>query len=279
MNHLIFTAVLTACLGIGGYQQGPEFFGPSPEGLGHYPHYDPGQLNSSYSGSWPPLVSLHFTLSIVVYTSMYYVLTYFAGSFRRYNFHAKVFCWLMTIYLIITALTGFQFAKLLPYLLQVVPSITGYYTNMCLLASWTHFLWGMWLVRSLAAEWFSQLMMFSLLLQKNLLIPIYLVLRETVLNYLGACFGHDQSFKYSASSKYIFVDVVGAEVCLPGLLGCGLVEYVSKDGRALVSHFLFNGCGQKTVAATSDEEHLFGEASNMEMREKRTVAEIYMDQT
>ncbi|KAJ9075147.1 hypothetical protein DSO57_1038936 [Entomophthora muscae] len=70
MNNLIFTAVLTACLGIRGYQQGSEFFGPSPEGLGHDHHYDPGQLNSSHTGSWPPLVSPHSTLSIAVYTSM-----------------------------------------------------------------------------------------------------------------------------------------------------------------------------------------------------------------
>ncbi|KAJ9080831.1 hypothetical protein DSO57_1020814 [Entomophthora muscae] len=51
------------------------------------------------------------------------VLTYFAGSFRRYNLYAKVFRWLMTIYPIITALTGFQFPNLLPYLLQVVPTV------------------------------------------------------------------------------------------------------------------------------------------------------------
>ncbi|KAJ9088232.1 hypothetical protein DSO57_1025026 [Entomophthora muscae] len=130
MNHLIFTAVLTACLGIGGYQQRSELFGPSPEGLGHDPHYDPGQLNSSHTGSGPPLVSPHSTLFIVVYTSMYYVLTYFAGSFGRYNIHAKVFHWLMTIYPIITALTCFQFANLLPYLLQVVPTVTGYYMEL-----------------------------------------------------------------------------------------------------------------------------------------------------
>ncbi|KAJ9063429.1 hypothetical protein DSO57_1000022 [Entomophthora muscae] len=103
MNHLIFTAVLTAYLGIGGYQQGPEFFGPSPDGLGHDPHYNP------------------------VYTFMYYILTYFAGSFGRYNVHAKVFCWLMTMYPIVTALTGFQFTNLLPYIVQVVPIVTGYY--------------------------------------------------------------------------------------------------------------------------------------------------------
>ncbi|KAJ9080059.1 hypothetical protein DSO57_1029061 [Entomophthora muscae] len=64
MKHLIFTAVLTAFLGIGGYQQGSEFFGPSPDGLGHDPHYDPGQLNSSQTGPWPALVSPHSKLSI-----------------------------------------------------------------------------------------------------------------------------------------------------------------------------------------------------------------------
>ncbi|KAJ9054688.1 hypothetical protein DSO57_1011478 [Entomophthora muscae] len=111
-----------------GYQQGPEFFGPSPEWLGHDPHYNPGQLNFSQTGPWPPLVSLHSMLSIAVYTSMYYVLTYFAGFFGRYNFHTKVFLWLMTIYPIIITLTGFQFANLLPYLLQVVPTVLGYYT-------------------------------------------------------------------------------------------------------------------------------------------------------
>ncbi|KAJ9090042.1 hypothetical protein DSO57_1006741 [Entomophthora muscae] len=129
MNHLIFTAVLIACLGIGGYQQGSEFFGPSPDGLGHDPHYNPGQLNSSQTGPWPPLVSPHSTLSIVMYTSMYYILTYFTGSFGRYNIHAKVFCWLMTVYPIVTALTGFQFTNLISYILQVVPTITGYYST------------------------------------------------------------------------------------------------------------------------------------------------------
>ncbi|KAJ9051044.1 hypothetical protein DSO57_1008584 [Entomophthora muscae] len=127
MNHLIFTAVLTACLGIGGYQQGSEFFGPSPDELGHDPHYNPGQPNSSHTRPWPPLLSPHSTLSIAMYTSMYYILTYFARSFRRYNVHAKVFCWLMTVYSIVTALTWLQFTNLLPYILQVVPAITGYY--------------------------------------------------------------------------------------------------------------------------------------------------------
>ncbi|KAJ9061565.1 hypothetical protein DSO57_1019343 [Entomophthora muscae] len=132
MNHLIFTAVLTACLGIGGYQQSSEFFGPSTEGLGYDPYHNPGQLNLSNTGPWPPLVSLHSTLSIAIYTSAYYILTYFAGSFGRFNIHAKVFLWLMMVYPIITALTGFQFSNLLPYILQVVPTILGYYSYLLL---------------------------------------------------------------------------------------------------------------------------------------------------
>ncbi|KAJ9084138.1 hypothetical protein DSO57_1027511 [Entomophthora muscae] len=68
MNHLIFTAVLTACLGIGGYQQSSEFFGPSTEGLGYDPYHDPGQLNSLNTGPWLPLVSPPFdTLHSHVY--------------------------------------------------------------------------------------------------------------------------------------------------------------------------------------------------------------------
>ncbi|KAJ9063976.1 hypothetical protein DSO57_1035231 [Entomophthora muscae] len=126
MNHLIFTDVLTACLEIGGYQQGSEFFETLPKGLGQDYYHDLGQLKLSHTGSWTPLVSSHSTLSIVVYTYMYYVLTFFAGSFRRYNVHAKVFWWLMTVYPIVTVLTGFQFASLLPYLAQVVPTMSGY---------------------------------------------------------------------------------------------------------------------------------------------------------
>ncbi|KAJ9084489.1 hypothetical protein DSO57_1023809 [Entomophthora muscae] len=34
----------------------------------------------------------------------------------------------MTVYPIVTTLTGFQFTNLLPYILQVVSTVTGYYT-------------------------------------------------------------------------------------------------------------------------------------------------------
>ncbi|KAJ9073005.1 hypothetical protein DSO57_1021225 [Entomophthora muscae] len=231
MNHLVFTAVLTACLGIGGYQQGSAFFGPSPKELGKDYHYDPGQLNSSHTGPWNPLVSPHFTLSIVVYTFMYYVLTYFAGSFGRYNIHTKVFWWLMTVYPIVTTLTGFQFANLLPYLTQVVPRMSRY-SNNALFA----------FTKELVDTNVFGVGDFTC--GRRLCVCLW-VERATVLNYLGACFGHDQSFKYGASTRYILINIVGAEVRLPGILGCGLVEYVSKGGRVLFSHSFFHRRGQK----------------------------------
>ncbi|KAJ9052364.1 hypothetical protein DSO57_1034951 [Entomophthora muscae] len=106
MNHLIFTAVITDCLGIGGYQQGSEFFGPSQKGLGHDHHYDPGQLK----------LFPHWFLASPCISTLHPV---HCGSFGRYNIHFKVFCWMITVYPIVTSLTGFQFSNLLPYLLQV----------------------------------------------------------------------------------------------------------------------------------------------------------------
>ncbi|KAJ9088684.1 hypothetical protein DSO57_1020737 [Entomophthora muscae] len=129
MNHLIFSAVLPVCLRIGGYQPDSATFGLSSEGLGQSYYEEPGQLNSSFTRPWPFLVSPHSTLSIAAYTSTYYALTYFARSFGQYSPHAKVFQWMMTIYHIVTSLTGFQFSNILLYLLQVVPTTLGYYSR------------------------------------------------------------------------------------------------------------------------------------------------------
>ncbi|KAJ9061957.1 hypothetical protein DSO57_1015599 [Entomophthora muscae] len=49
-------------------------------------------------------------------TMVYYVLKYFSGNFGWFNVHAKVFWWVMAVYPIVTALTGFQVANLGPYL-------------------------------------------------------------------------------------------------------------------------------------------------------------------
>ncbi|KAJ9059134.1 hypothetical protein DSO57_1005637 [Entomophthora muscae] len=128
MNHLILSAVLTACLGIGGHQYNHQHgtFNKPPS---KYIYEEPAQLNSSEQYSWPTLVSPHSTQSVAIYTCVYYVLMYFAGNFRRYNVHAKVFRWMMTVYPTVTALTGFQVTNLVPYFAKILPQLLGLYTN------------------------------------------------------------------------------------------------------------------------------------------------------
>ncbi|KAJ9070897.1 hypothetical protein DSO57_1002956 [Entomophthora muscae] len=127
MNHLIFSAVLTACLGIGGHQYNHQhgLYNKPPD---KYFYKEPVQLNSSKKYSWPTLVLPCSTQSVAIYTCVYYVLTYFAGNFGRFNVHAKVFRWMMTVCPIVTALTGFQVANLVPYLAKILPHILGLYT-------------------------------------------------------------------------------------------------------------------------------------------------------
>ncbi|KAJ9058334.1 hypothetical protein DSO57_1013385 [Entomophthora muscae] len=83
MNHLIFSAVLTACLGIGGHQYNHQH-GPFNKSPGKYVYKEPAQLKSSEQYSWPTLVLPHSTQSM------------------------------MTVYPIMTALTRFQVANLAP---------------------------------------------------------------------------------------------------------------------------------------------------------------------
>ncbi|KAJ9087952.1 hypothetical protein DSO57_1027972 [Entomophthora muscae] len=122
MNHLIFSAVLIACLGIGGHQYNHQH-GPFNKPPGKYIYKEPAQLNSSKQYSWPTLVLPHSTQSVAIYTCVYYVLTYFAGNFGQYNLHAKVFRWMMTVYPIVTALTGFQVAKLASNASRYLPGL------------------------------------------------------------------------------------------------------------------------------------------------------------
>ncbi|KAJ9065302.1 hypothetical protein DSO57_1021072 [Entomophthora muscae] len=128
MNNLIFSAVLTACLGIGGHQYNHQH-GPFNQSPGKYIYEEPAQLNSSEQYSWPTLVLPHSTQSVAIYTCIYYVLTYFAGNFGRYNVHSKVFRWMMTVYPIVTALTGFQVANLVPYFAKILPQLLGLYSQ------------------------------------------------------------------------------------------------------------------------------------------------------
>ncbi|KAJ9056091.1 hypothetical protein DSO57_1036591, partial [Entomophthora muscae] len=76
MNHLIFSAVLTACLGIGDHQYNHQH-GPFNKPPGKYYYKEPVQLNSSEQYFWPTLVLPHSTQSIAIYACIYYVLTVF----------------------------------------------------------------------------------------------------------------------------------------------------------------------------------------------------------
>ncbi|KAJ9070054.1 hypothetical protein DSO57_1012303 [Entomophthora muscae] len=126
MNHLILSAVLKACLGIVGHQHSHQH-GPYNKPPNEYFYKEPAQLNSSETYSWPTLVSPCSTQSVAIYTCIYYVLTYFAGNFVQFNVYAKVFRWMMTVYPILTALTGFQVSNLVPYLAKILPYFMGLY--------------------------------------------------------------------------------------------------------------------------------------------------------
>ncbi|KAJ9075890.1 hypothetical protein DSO57_1031301 [Entomophthora muscae] len=140
MNHLIFSAVLTACLRIGGHQYTHQH-GPYNKPPNKYVYEEPAQLNSSETYSWPMLVLPRSTQHVAICTFIFYVLTYFAGNFGRFNVHTKVFRWMMVVYPIVTALTGFQVANLIPYLAKILPHFLGLYSttedslNSCLSAA------------------------------------------------------------------------------------------------------------------------------------------------
>ncbi|KAJ9058469.1 hypothetical protein DSO57_1012065 [Entomophthora muscae] len=130
MNHLIFSAVLTACLGIGGHQHTHQH-GPCNEPPTKYFYKEPVQLNSSKTYSWPTLVLPRSTQHVEIYTFVFYVLTYFASNFGRFNVHTKVFRWMMTVYPIVTALTEFQVANLVSYLAKILHHFLGLYNWRC----------------------------------------------------------------------------------------------------------------------------------------------------
>ncbi|KAJ9055491.1 hypothetical protein DSO57_1003568 [Entomophthora muscae] len=129
MNHLIFSAVLTACLGIGGHQYTHQH-GPYNKPPNKYFYKEPAQLNSSETYPWPTLVLPCSTQHVAIYTFVFYVLTYFAGNFRRFNVHTKVFIWMMTVYPIVMALTGFQVTNLVPYPAKILSHFLGLYTDL-----------------------------------------------------------------------------------------------------------------------------------------------------
>ncbi|KAJ9068373.1 hypothetical protein DSO57_1029330 [Entomophthora muscae] len=128
MNHLIFSAVLTACLEIEGHQYNHQH-GPFNKPPGKYFYKEPAQLNSSKKYSWPTLVLPHSTQSVAIHTCIYYVITYFAGNFGAITCTPRSFneC---AVYPIVTALTGFQVANLVPYFAKILSQLLGLYTIM-----------------------------------------------------------------------------------------------------------------------------------------------------
>ncbi|KAJ9060948.1 hypothetical protein DSO57_1025580 [Entomophthora muscae] len=102
--------------------------GPFNNPSGKYYYKEPAQLNSSEQYSWPTLALPQSTQSVAIYTCIYYILMYFASNFGRYNVNTKVFQLMMTVYPIVTALTGFQFANLVPYFAKVLPQLLGLYS-------------------------------------------------------------------------------------------------------------------------------------------------------
>ncbi|KAJ9056259.1 hypothetical protein DSO57_1035059 [Entomophthora muscae] len=130
MNHLIFSAVLTACLGIGGHQYSHQH-GPYNKPPDEYFYKEPAQLYSSKTYSWPTLVLSRSTQHIAIYSFVFYVLTYFASNFGGFNVHVKVFRWMMTVYPILMALMGFQVTNLVPYLARILHHFMGLYRAPC----------------------------------------------------------------------------------------------------------------------------------------------------
>ncbi|KAJ9060808.1 hypothetical protein DSO57_1026856 [Entomophthora muscae] len=98
MNHLIFSAVLTACLGIGGHQHSHQH--------GLTTNRPMSTSTRSQRSSTPPRCT--------------------PGP--CWCCPAPPSTWMMTVYPILTALTGFQVSNLVPYLARILPHFMGLYT-------------------------------------------------------------------------------------------------------------------------------------------------------
>ncbi|KAJ9050159.1 hypothetical protein DSO57_1016987 [Entomophthora muscae] len=134
MNYIIFTAVLTAYLGIGGHQPTNAQFGPEPQGPKGILYNKPAHLNSMVLNLWRPLASSHPTPNLATYVIPAATLLYLAISLRQCNILAKAFCQAVNFYPIVYALNGFEPPNLPSYVTKFLPSILGYYTYLGLLA-------------------------------------------------------------------------------------------------------------------------------------------------
>ncbi|KAJ9067761.1 hypothetical protein DSO57_1035936 [Entomophthora muscae] len=126
MNYIIFTAVLTAYLGIGGHQPTNAQFGPEPQGPKGISYNEPTHLNTMVLNPWTPLASSHPTPNLVTYVIPTATLLYLAVSLRQCNILAKAFCQAVNFYLIVYALNGFEPPNLPSYVTRVLPPILGH---------------------------------------------------------------------------------------------------------------------------------------------------------
>ncbi|KAJ9078729.1 hypothetical protein DSO57_1003589 [Entomophthora muscae] len=128
MNYVIFTAVLTAYLGIGGHQPTNAQFGPEPQGPKGISYNEPTYLNSMGLNPWTPLASSRPTPNLATYVIPSATLLYLAMSLRQCSILAKAFRQAVNFYPIVYTLNGFQLPNLSSYVTKVLPSILGYYT-------------------------------------------------------------------------------------------------------------------------------------------------------
>ncbi|KAJ9070282.1 hypothetical protein DSO57_1009891 [Entomophthora muscae] len=129
MNYVIFTAVLTAYLGIGGHQPTNAQFGPEPQGPKGISYNEPTHLKSMVLDPWTPLASSHPTPTLAIYVIPAATLLYLAVSLRQCNILAKAFRQAVNFYPIVYALNGFEPPNLPSYATKVLPSILGYYNK------------------------------------------------------------------------------------------------------------------------------------------------------
>ncbi|KAJ9052855.1 hypothetical protein DSO57_1029916 [Entomophthora muscae] len=92
MNYIIFTAVLTAYLGIGSHQPINAQFGPEPQGPKGISYNEPAHLNSMILNPWTPLAASCPTPNMATYVIPAGTLLYLAVSLRQCNILAKAFC-------------------------------------------------------------------------------------------------------------------------------------------------------------------------------------------
>ncbi|KAJ9059347.1 hypothetical protein DSO57_1003172 [Entomophthora muscae] len=129
MNYIIFTAVLTAFLGIGGHQPTNAQFGPEPQGSKGISYNETTHLNSMVLNPWTPLASSRPTPNLATYVIPVAMLLYLAVSLIQCNILAKAFCQTVNFYPIVYALNGFEPPNLPSYVTKVLPSILGYYNQ------------------------------------------------------------------------------------------------------------------------------------------------------